>query len=149
MSLDMNLVMLIGRLTQDPELRYTPNGHAVCSFSLAVNRKSFGENAREEVFFFNITTWNKIAETCSKYLNKGKQVAVQGYLQQRRWEDQNGQKRSIVDVVADRVQFLGAPSGGGGQSSYNQSAGAPPQPAQPSSGGYDAPPFPEEDDIPF
>ena len=96
MSWDVNHVVLIGRLTRDPELTYTQSGSAVCRFSIAVNRTSGtrGENQEESTSFFNIVAWNKTAEICKEYLNKGKQVAVDGRLQQRRWTATDG----VVDA---------------------------------------------------
>jgi single-strand DNA-binding protein len=111
-----NRVILIGNLTRDPELRYTPGGAPVCNFDLAVNRTyttQAGER-REEVCYITIVTWGKQAETCAEYLNKGRPALVEGRLTQRSWETPDGQKRSKHEVVADRVQFLGgrrAPEG--------------------------------------
>jgi len=110
MSWDINHVVLIGRLTRDPELTYTQSGAAVCRFSIAVNRSSGskGENQEESTSFFNIVAWNKTAEICKEYLNKGKQVGVEGRLQQRRWTANDGTKRNNVEIVANTVQFLGS-----------------------------------------
>ena len=110
MSWDINHVVLIGRLTRDPELTYTQSGAAVCRFSIAVNRSSGskGENQEESTSFFNIVAWNKTAEICKEYLNKGKQVGVEGRLQQRRWAATDGTKRNNVEIVANTVQFLGS-----------------------------------------
>lgn len=109
MSWDINHVVLIGRLTRDPELTYTQSGAAVCKFSIAVNRSSGskGENQEESTSFFNIVAWNKTAEICKEYLNKGKQVGIDGRLQQSRWTATDGTKRSNVEIVANTVQFLG------------------------------------------
>jgi single-strand DNA-binding protein len=109
MSWDINHVVLIGRLTRDPELTYTQSGAAVCRFSIAVNRTSGsrGENQEESTSFFNIVAWNKTAEICNEYLSKGKQVGVDGRLQQRRWSGSDGMKRSNVEIVANNVQFFG------------------------------------------
>lgn len=99
----LNKVILIGRLTRDPELRYTPNsGKAVATFGLAVDR---GFN--NEVDFINIVVWDKQAETCAQYINKGRMVAVVGRLQVRSYE-KDGQKRTISEVVAETVRFLGS-----------------------------------------
>lgn len=151
MAWDLNQVVLIGRLTRDPELRYSQNGLAICSFSLAVNRKSSRDGAEDQVYFFNIKAFGKTAETTSQYLTKGKRVGVQGHLQQNRWEDQNGQKRSTVDIVADRVQFLDPSSGNAAY--QTQSADQPDShqnsPEAPSANKMDES-FPEnDDDIPF
>ncbi|MFT5169403.1 MAG: single-strand DNA-binding protein [Lysobacterales bacterium] len=107
---NLNKVFLIGNLTRDPELRYTPGGTAVANLGLAVNRKfkdSSGE-LKEEVCFLTVTVWDKQAEACCQYLSKGRPVFVEGVLQSRFWETNDGQKRSAIDVRAERVQFLGA-----------------------------------------
>ena len=107
---NLNKVFLIGNLTRDPELRYTPGGTAVANLGLAVNRKfkdSTGE-LKEEVCFLTVTVWDKQAEACCQYLAKGKPVFVEGVLQSRFWETNDGQKRNAIDVRAERVQFLGS-----------------------------------------
>ena len=104
-----NKVILLGNLTRDPELRHTPAGMAVCSFDLAVNR-SFTTKAgerKEEVCFITVVVWDKQAQTCAEYLSKGRQVLIEGRLQQRSWETPDGQKRTKHEVVAERVQFVG------------------------------------------
>lgn len=106
----LNKVFLIGNLTRDPELRYIPNGTAVAKFGLAVNRtyKSQDGELKEEPCFVDIVTWGKIAETCANYLTKGRPIFVEGRLQYNSWETPDGQKRSKIDVVAERIQFLGS-----------------------------------------
>jgi single-strand DNA-binding protein len=104
-----NKVILMGNLTRDPELRYTPNGTAVSTLSLAVNRRPKPDSQEKEVDFFDIVAFGKQAENCSEYLRKGSPILVDGRLQQRRWETDEGQKRSKVEVVAFSVQFLGSP----------------------------------------
>lgn len=106
-----NKVLLIGNLTKDPELRYTPQGTAVANLRLALNRKFKDRNqqVKEEVCFVTAVVWDKQAETCNQYLHKGSPVLVEGRLQSRSWEDASGQKRSVLEVRAERVQFLGAP----------------------------------------
>ncbi|SHH21648.1 single-strand binding protein [Thermosyntropha lipolytica DSM 11003] len=106
----LNRVILIGRLTQDPELRYTPNGVPVCRFTLAVNRKF----NREETDFIDILVWRGMAENCAQYLSKGQMAAVEGRLQVRTYEGRDGIKRKAVEVVADDVRFL-AKSGSASQ----------------------------------
>ena len=114
-----NRVILAGNLTRDPELRFTQSGTPVCGFGLAVNRV-FSKN--DEVDFFNVSAWRELGETIANYKKKGDPILVEGRLQYRTWEAQDGSKRSAVDVVADNVQFLsgrsdsddGAASGGGG-----------------------------------
>ena len=108
---NFNKIFLIGNLTKDPELRYTPQGTAVVNLRLAVNRKFKNKNQelKEETCFVTVVAWSRQAETCNQYLHKGSSVFVEGRLQSRSWEDNAGQKRSVIDVRADRVQFLGAP----------------------------------------
>ena len=102
-----NKVIIMGNLTRDPELRYNPNGNAVANFSLALSRKyKQGEEWKEEVSYIDVVVWGKQAENCGQYLNKGSGVLVEGRLQQRRWETDDGQKRSKVEVVANSVQFM-------------------------------------------
>lgn len=102
-----NKVILIGNLTKDPELRYTPQGSAVATLRLAVNTKfRSGEEMKEETLFIDIVVWGKQAETTSQYLSKGRSVLVEGRLQERRWE-KDGQQRSKMEVVAQNVRFLG------------------------------------------
>lgn len=107
----MNRVILAGNLTRDPELKTLPSGAAVCSFSIAVNRKwtdkSTGEK-REEVSFFDIEAWNRVAELVAQYLKKGRGVLLEGRLKQDRWETDSGDKRSKIKIQADQVQFLGS-----------------------------------------
>jgi len=108
-----NKVLLMGNLTKDPELRYTPQGTAVANLRLAVNRKyrTKDQELKEEVCFITAVVWNKQAETCNQYLHKGSSVFVEGRLQSRSWEDNTGAKRSVIEVRAERVQFMGAPGG--------------------------------------
>ena len=104
-----NKVILAGNLTRDPELRFTQNGTPVCGFGLAVNRV-FSKN--EEVDFFNVSAWRDLGERVANYTKKGDPILVEGKLQYRTWEAQDGTKRSAVDVVADNVQFLSRPGDG-------------------------------------
>lgn len=102
-----NKVILIGNLTKDPEIRYTPGGTAVANFRLAVNHKyKQGEELKEEVCFIDIVVFGKQAENCGQYLNKGQSVIVDGRLQERRWESEDGQKRNKHEVVAQAVRFM-------------------------------------------
>lgn len=108
MARSLNRVQLIGNLTRDPELRYTPNGNAVCSFSLATNRSwttDTGEK-REESEFHRIVSWNKLAEICSQFLTKGRKVYVEGRLSTRSWQGQDGAQRSTTEVVIDDMILL-------------------------------------------
>lgn len=104
----LNRVILMGNLTRDPELRYVPSGTPVASFGLAVNRTYTAQSGekKEEVCFVNVVVWGKQAESCNQYLNKGSLVLIEGRLAYRAWE-QEGQRRSTLEVRADRVQFLG------------------------------------------
>ena len=105
----LNKVFLIGNLTRPPELRYTPSGTAVADLRLAVNRNytTQGGEKREETSFITVVVWGKQAETCGEYLDKGSPILVDGRLQTREWEGKDGQKRTVVEVVAERVQFMG------------------------------------------
>lgn len=103
----MNRIVLIGRLTKDPELRYTQNGTAVCNFTLAVNR-AYVRDGEQEADFVPCQVWGKIAESSAKYLAKGRQAAVDGRLQIRSYEDKEGTRRWVTEVVAERVEFLGS-----------------------------------------
>ena len=104
----MNKVVLIGRLTRDPELRYTGNNTAVATFSLAVNRNFSNQQGEREADFINIVVWRKQAENVKNYLTQGSQVAIDGRIQTRSYDDNNGQKRYVTEVVADNVEFLGS-----------------------------------------
>jgi len=125
---DINHTVLIGRLTRDAEIKYTGNGQAVCKFSIAVNRRrKNGEQWEDEVNYFDIVLWGRQGESLSQYLQKGKQVCVDGELRQDRWQ-QDGQNRSKVEIVAGNVQLLGGSQGSGsggsdktpGTGSYSQ-----------------------------
>ena len=111
----LNKVFLIGNLTRAPELRYTPSGMAVSDLRLAVNNNytTRAGDKREETCFLTVVVWGKQAETCSEYLDKGSPVMVEGRLQTRDWETKDGQKRNVVEVVAERVQFMGRPKTAG------------------------------------
>ena len=110
---NFNKVLLIGNLTKDPELRYTPQGTAVVNLRLAVNRrfKDRNQELKEETCFVTAVVWDKQAETCNQYLHKGSPVLIEGRLQSRSWEDNTGQKRYVIEVRAERVQFLTAGAG--------------------------------------
>jgi single-strand DNA-binding protein len=123
MSKSINQVILMGNLTRDPELRTTPGGQAVCSFSLAVNRSWQGQDGQtqEAVDYFDVTAWGKLGELVNQYLSKGRKCLVQGRLSQRSWE-KDGQKHSKVEVVASDVTFLDGGGQGGGDSAPRSSA---------------------------
>ena len=126
---DLNHVVLIGRLTRDAELKSIASGQAVCKFSIAVNRRrKNGDQWEDEANFFDIVVWGRQGESLHQYLVKGKMIAVDGELRQDRWQ-QDGQNRSKVEIVANNIQLLGGNSGGGGggynNSGYNsQNSGA-------------------------
>ena len=102
----MNKVILMGRLTRDPEVRYTQtNNTLVASFSIAVNRRFTRPGEERQADFINIVAWSKLGEFCSKYFKKGQQVGIIGRLQVRNWEDENGQKRYVTEVVAEEAYF--------------------------------------------
>ncbi len=142
----LNKVLLLGRLTRDPELRYTPSGTAVADFGLAVSRayKTAEGEKKESVTFVDITVWAKKAEICAEYLSKGRQVIVEGRLELDSWETQDGQKRSKLKVVAEDVQFIGSAPGGARGEKKGAEAGAS-APAEPAEKAAEA----GSDDIPF
>ena len=107
----LNRVFLMGNLTRDPELRYTPGGTAVTNLRLAVNRRFRTQSGemKEETAFVTVVAWGKQAETCSQFLSKGRAIFVEGRLQMRSWETPEGQKRNVLEIRASRVQFLGKP----------------------------------------
>lgn len=147
---DLNRVILAGNLTRDPELRYTPGGMAVCNLGLAVNRVYNDKQGQKQkdTCFLRVVVWGKQGETCGSYLKKGRPVLVEGRLQSRSWEGKDGQKQNTIEIVADRVQFLG--QGDRGQDGDRQR-----HPGPGGGGGEDdpGPPPPDldgaEDDIPF
>ena len=104
----MNKVILIGRLTRDPELRYTGSNTPVATFSLAVNRPFTNQSGEREADFINCVVWRKLAETVKNYLSQGSQVAVEGRIQTRNYDDQNGQKRYVTEVIVENIDFVGS-----------------------------------------
>jgi single-strand DNA-binding protein len=119
---DINIVVLVGRLTRDAELKYTNSGQSICRFSVAVNRnRKQGDQWVDEASFFDVDYWGKGGEAVNQYLTKGKQVAIEGELRQDRWE-QDGQSRSKVIVNATNVQLLGSAGGGSGAGSPDRGA---------------------------
>ncbi|MBR2783088.1 MAG: single-stranded DNA-binding protein [Firmicutes bacterium] len=153
----LNRVVLIGRLTRDPELRFTQSGIAVCSFTLAVDRNFKSANGERETDFIDIVVWRQQGENCANYLSKGKLAAVDGQLHVRNYETQDGQKRRAYEVVADNVRFLspkdgGAPTYGGNGGSYASgnggNGGAPQRGSEP--GPFDGSrDMMSDDDLPF
>jgi len=127
----MNKIMLIGRLTKDPELRYTQSGTAVASFTLAVDRRFSNQNGERETDFLNCVAWNKSAEFVANYFHKGKQMALEGRLQVRSYDGNDGQRRWVTEVVAEQIEFVGSKSDNAGgnnrqdyQNNNNASAGS-------------------------
>ena len=124
----MNKVFLIGRLTRDPEWRYTGNNTAVATFSLAVNRNFSNQQGEREADFINIVVWRKQAENVKNYLTQGSQVAIDGRIQTRSYDDNNGQKRYVTEVVADNVEFLGSKNSSSNSNNMNDSGNKEPTP---------------------
>src|SRR5205085_9454033 len=147
-----NKVILLGNLTRDPEVRYTPKGTAVTDLGLAVNRSYTAENGekREEVTFVDVTFWGRTAEVAGEYLKKGRPVFIEGRLQLDTWDDkQSGQKRSKLKVIGETMQMLGSPRGGGAANGGDEGdragrAGKPVAPPK-SAAAAEA----DEDEIPF
>jgi single-strand DNA-binding protein len=110
----MNKVVLIGRLTRDPELRYTSSNIPSATFSLAVNRRFVAQGGERQADFFNLTAFGKTAEFCAKYFKKGQQVLVEGRIQNRTWDDQNGQKRYATDFIVEDTYFADSKRDGAG-----------------------------------
>lgn len=121
----LNKVILIGNLTRDPELRYTQSGMAIAKFGLAVNERfKQGDEWKEKANFIDIVVWGKQGENCSEYLSKGRQVGIEGRLSYSTWETDDGQKRSKLEVVGEKVVFLGSRDGGGQGGGQNRSGGS-------------------------
>ena len=142
----LNHIVLMGRLTRDPELRRTGSGVAVASFTLAVDRDYAAQGAEKETDFVDIVAWRSTAEFVSKYFSMGRMAVVSGRLQIRNWQDKEGNKRRSAEVVADNVYFGESKRGNEGASSYNSSYGnsnggynSSPAPAPSYGGGYSAP----------
>ena len=139
----VNSVILVGRLVADPELKYTPNGVAVCSFRIAVDRRFKNENGERVADFFTVVAWRQTAEFVANYMAKGRLIAVEGRLQSRSWTDQNGQRRSVVEVSADNVSALDSRNASGNnQQAGGYDAGSAPAAQPRDDGDYD--PFSEE-----
>jgi single-strand DNA-binding protein len=159
MAASLNKVLLMGNLTRDPEVKYTPKGTAVGDLAIAINDsyKAQDGTIKETVTYVDIEVWGRQAETCKQYLTKGRPVFVEGQLRLDQWETPQGEKKSRLKVRADRVQFLGSPGGsgggGGGRSGGNYSSGAATasgKTAQPAPAvSEEASPLPDDDDIPF
>ena len=136
----MNKVFLIGNLTRDPELSETNGGVSVCRFGIAVNRRFSSQDAERQTDFFNVTAWRALGETVARFTKNGNKVAVVGSIQIRNYEDNAGQKRTYVDVIADEVEFL-SPKNGGSDEEYSAPAAPRKKPALEA--------FDDDSDIPF
>lgn len=124
----LNKVMLIGNLTRDPNLRFTPNGTAVCSFGIATNRSwtsAEGGEKQERVDFHNIVAWSKLAEICGQLLHKGDKVYLEGRIQTRDWKTEDGAERRVTEIVIDNMMLLSNSKGGGNSEESDASAEAP------------------------
>lgn len=119
--MSVNKAIILGRLGQDPELKYTPSGAAVCNFSLATSQTWTDKSGQkqEKTDWHRIVVWGKLAELCGQYLSKGRQAFVEGRIQTRSWDDQSGQKRYTTEINAQTVQFIGA-NAGAGKNEHNQ-----------------------------
>ncbi|WP_020677183.1 single-stranded DNA-binding protein [Geopsychrobacter electrodiphilus] len=170
--MSVNKVILVGNLGKDPELRYTPAGAAVATFSLATTEryKDRDGNRQEKTEWHNIVAWRQLAEICGKYLHKGKQIYIEGKIQTRSYDDRDGNKKYITEIVADQMHMLGSKtddqSGGhggkpahhdaggnqgryGGQPQSGGSAGGQPSKAAPQSRDFEEPTYNDDDEIPF
>ena len=153
---NINVVVITGNLTRDPELRSTPGGTSVCKLRVAVNsRRKEGQTGEwvDKPNYFDVTVWGAQGENCAQYLSKGRPVAVEGRLDWREWEDKEGGKRQNVEIIANSVQFLGSRDGGGNGNGFTPSSDTPadtsdfegaPAPAGAGAGGGGG-----DDDIPF
>jgi single-strand DNA-binding protein len=144
----VNKAILIGNLTRDPEMRTGASGVPVCTFTLAINRRFANKQGVREADFINIVTFKQKAELCARYLTKGRKVAVEGSIQTRSYDAQDGTKRHVTEVVADEVEFIGGAGGPGGRADD-----APPPPPEPDEyqGKSTVQPFADADDdeLPF
>ncbi len=144
--MSVNKVILVGRLGKDPELRYTPQGTAVATFSLATDEryKDRDGNPQQKTEWHNIVAWRQLAEICGKFLHKGKQIYIEGKIQTRSYDDRDGNKRYMTEIVADQMQMLGSRDD-------NQRHQAPPpqEPRQPQGQSFSEPAFNPDDEIPF
>ena len=163
--MSVNKVILVGNLGKDPDLRYTASGTAVCSFSVATaERFKDGQGqAKDKTEWHNVVAWRQLGEICGKYLHKGKQVYIEGKIQARSYDDKDGNKRYITEIVADQMQMLGgrgdegggqrdggyAPRGGNRQESRPAQQAQRSTPATPAYEDFADPPFNPDDDIPF
>ncbi len=149
----VNKAIILGNLGQDPELRYTPSGAAVCTLNIATTdvRNDQNNGRQERTEWHRVVVWNKAAENAAKYLAKGRSVYIEGRIQTRSWEDQNGQKKYSTEIVAQTVQFLGGRDGQASQGSQQTRNFTPPpaEPAKEMDSGFGGPNTPSLDEIPF
>ena len=145
----MNKVVLIGRLTRDPELRYTGNNIPSATFSIAVNRNFTNQAGERDADFINIVVWRKQAENCKNYLTKGSQVAIEGRIQSRSYDGQDGKKVYVTEVVADNVEFLGSRNSSGNSNNMSGSADYNAGPSPYDFGGAPEPKGTDVDSNPF
>ncbi|MCK5237583.1 MAG: single-stranded DNA-binding protein [Deltaproteobacteria bacterium] len=147
----VNKAILIGRLGGDPEVRYTPNGSAVANFTVATseNWKDKEGAKQERTEWHRIVTFGRLAEICGEYLNKGKQVYIEGRIQTRQWEDRDGNKRYTTEIVANQMQMLGSKNDQGGGSGGGGGGGGSSSGGGGGSSAPDGPPPIDDDDIPF
>ncbi len=148
MARSINRVVIVGNLTRDPELRHTASGTAVCSLRVAVNSQRKDQSGQwvDKPNYFDVTVWDKQGENCAQYLAKGRPVAIDGRLDWREWDAQDGTKRQAVEIIADSVQFLGSREDGGGGGGSSQAQFVPASAAAESA---DFGPSGADDDIPF
>lgn len=153
--MSVNKVILVGNLGKDPELRYTASGVAVATFSLATSERYKGRDGQqqEKTEWHNVVAWRQLAEICGKYLHKGKQVYIEGKIQTRSYDDRDGNKRYMTEIVADQMQMLGSRNEEGGARQASSGQGYQSQPArqeqEPAASNFKEPSYNTDDDIPF
>ena len=145
----MNKVFLIGNLTRDPELTETGGGVSVCHFAIAVNRSYTSQDGERQTDFFNVTAWRGLADTIARYVKKGSKVAVSGSIQIRNYEDNQGQRRTAVDVIAQDVEFLTTRNAENGNDFYDAPVPAPERSNAPARRKPALESFDDDGDIPF
>jgi single-strand DNA-binding protein len=151
-GVNINSVVITGNLTRDPELRSTPNGTAVCKLRVAVNsRRKDGQTGEwvDKPNYFDVTVWGAQGENCAQYLSKGRPVAVEGRLDWREWEAQDGSKRQAVEIIANSVQFLGSRDGNAGGNGFQAQSDVPADTSDFEGAGVGSGGGGKEDDIPF
>lgn len=147
----VNKVILVGHLGKDPEMRYAASGLAIANFSLATseNRKDKEGNKETKTEWHRIVAFGKLAEICGEYLNKGKQIYIEGRIQTNKWEDKEGNTRYTTEIIASTMQMLGSKGDNAGGGSYGGGGGGESSGGSSSGGGGEQPPPPDLDDIPF